>query len=486
MNNGRNLLGGGLFLSSMLSFGCGPSGDDLSGSGGPRDGRAGGPTLADVLRTAAPNDRIPVIVTLADRVDVRAFADADKHARRANINRALQTKADESQAALRAFLQERGATRVTPLWVVNGIAATVTPSLASALATYPGVRRVTLNSTLRAPTEVALPSALGLSAAPVPEWNITAVDAPSVWSLGYRGAGAVVANMDTGVDVAHSDLGSRWRGGSDSWYDPYRNTSTPYDAIGHGTETMGIMVGGAAGGTAIGVAPDATWIAAKIYDDNGNTTVSVIHEAFQWLLAPSGHGAPDVVEASWGLEAVDACDDTFASDFEALRAAGIVVVFAAGNAGPSPLTSVSPANDVDGFSTGAVDDTDTVAYLSSRGPSACTGGTFPTTVAPGVNVKTSAISLGGVPQYTYVTGTSFSAPHVAGAAALLAGAFASAAEADIEKALRSTARDLGPVGPDNDYGYGLVDAYAAFRFLAAQAPPPSITFNQLVLDGVIR
>jgi bacillopeptidase F len=178
-----------------------------------------------------------------------------------------------------------------------------------------------------------------------------------------------------------------------------------------------------------------------------------------------------VVNASWGLDAVNACDDTFKSDIEALRAAGIVVVIAAGNAGPSALTSISPANDVDGFSAGAVDDTNTIAYFSSRGPSACTGGTFPTTVAPGVNIKTSAISLGGIPQYTYVTGTSFSAPHVAGAAAILAGAFPTAAEADIEQALRSSAKDLGPVGPDDDYGYGLVDAYAAFTALAALSPP---------------
>jgi bacillopeptidase F len=162
-----------------------------------------------------------------------------------------------------------------------------------------------------------------------------------------------------------------------------------------------------------------------------------------------------------------------------------VVVFAAGNSGPSPLTSISPANDVDGFSAGAIDDKDTIADFSSRGPSACTGGTFPTTVAPGVNIKTSAISLGGTPQYTYVTGASFSAPHVAGAAALLAGAFETAAEGDIERALRSTARDLGPVGPDDDYGYGLVDAYAAFTFLAAQSPR-TITVPSLVLHGVVR
>jgi bacillopeptidase F len=459
MNAVRNLLRGGLLVSAMLPLGCGPSGDALSGG-------------------VSPAERVRVIVMLADSVDLGGFADGAKHVRRARINRALQTKADETQAALRAFLQDRGATDVEPLWVVNAIAATVTRALESELAAYPGVLRVTRDSTLRAPTGAAPASPARFVGASAAEWNIVAVDAPPVWSLGYRGAGAVVASMDTGVDIGHADLGSKWRGGSDGWFDPYGATSAPYDAIGHGTQTMGIMVGGAAGGTAIGVAPDAKWIAAKIYDDGGNTTVSVIHRAFQWLLSPSGvpgaPDAPDVVDASWGLDALNACDDTFRSDVDALRAAGIVVVLAAGNGGPSPLTSVSPANDVDGFSTGAVDDADTIADFSSRGPSACNGGTFPTTVAPGVDVRTSEISLGGTPQYTYVTGTSFSAPHVAGAAALLAGAFPKAAEADIEQALRSTARDLGPIGPDDAYGYGLVDAYAAFAFLAGHSPPPEI------------
>jgi hypothetical protein len=96
---------------------------------------------------------------------------------------------------------------------------------------------------------------------------------------------------------------------------------------------------------------------------------------------------------------------------------------------------------------------------------------FPDLVAPGVNVRTSDISLAGLPLYAYVTGTSFSAPHVAGAAALLSGAFPTAAVTDIEASLRSTALDLGPIGADNDHGAGLVDAYAAYAAIGALIPP---------------
>jgi subtilisin family serine protease len=167
---------------------------------------------------------------------------------------------------------------------------------------------------------------------------------------------------------------------------------------------------------------------------------------------------------------VNGCDTTFQSDFEALRAAGIVVVFAAGNSGPNPATSVSPANNGDGFAAGAVDDAGAIADFSSRGASACDGGIFPDLVAPGVNVLTSSLSLGGVPQYTYVEGTSFAAPHVAAVAALLVGALRPLAVADVEETLRATAHDLGAAGPDDAFGYGLVDAAAAYAALSARAP----------------
>ena len=75
-------------------------------------------------------------------------------------------------------------------------------------------------------------------------------------------------------------------------------------------------------------------------------------------------------------------------------------------------------NHAAAFAAGAVDSTGAIADFSSRGASACGGGIFPELVAPGVNVLTSSLSLGGVPQYTYVSGTSYAAPHVAAVAAL--------------------------------------------------------------------
>lgn len=420
----------------------------------------------------AARGEVRVIVTLAEKVDLAPFQAEERRVRAAHVARALREKADTAQGPLRAFLRDRGGKEMVALPIVNGLAVTVRAEILPELMSFPGVERVTLDAVLAAP-----PVTYGTGAAP--EWNLTAIRAPDLWGLGFRGAGVVVANMDTGVDLGHADLRGSWRGGANDWFDPFAGTAAPYDAIGHGTQTMGILVGGDAGGTQIGVAPDATWIAAKIYDDAGTTRVSVVHRAFQWLLDPDGDpstaDAPDVVDASWGMDAVNACDLTFQADLDALRSAGILVVIAAGNSGPLALTSVSPANNPGAFSAGAVDAARQVAMFSSRGPSACTGEVFPDVVGPGVGVRTADLSLGGVPQYAIVSGTSYAAPHVAGAAALLMGGLPHPTVAAVEEALRASALDLGPAGPDGAYGHGLVDVYGAYFAAIGSSPVRVVT-----------
>jgi len=312
----------------------------------------------------------------------------------------------------------------------------------------------------------------------LPEPNLTLIRAPDLWARGYSGQGIVVANMDTGVDLTHPDLASKWRGGTNSWFDPHNeHPAVPYDANGHGTQTMGIMVGGDAGGTTVGVAPNAQWIAVKIFDDAGSAPVSAVHSGFQWLLDPDGNpdtnDAPDVVNSSWGAASnIGQCLLTFQADIQALRAAGVAVVFSAGNQGANTMTDISPANNPESFAIGAVDNAQNIAGFSSRGPSSCDGSIFPEVVAPGVQVTSTDASLVGLPLYAAVSGTSFSAPHVSATMALLLSAFPASSVSQLETALVQSARDLGTPGPDNDYGFGLIDALGAYEYLRCNSAGP--------------
>ena len=433
------------------------------------------PAPTSATRETKAGQDVAVIVSLVDRVSLRSFAPGGRGTRDSSPNfvAALRSKATSTQGPVVGRAAAIGGHGAVSLWAINAIALSIPQENLTALAQIPGVRSVRLDAVIQAPG----PSAA--SAPGSPAWNISMLGAPDLWAAGHTGSGVVVANLDTGVDAQHPDLASRWRGGPNSWYDPNGQYATPHDTNGHGTQTMGLIVGGTAGGTAIGMAPNAVWIAAKIFNDAGQATLSGIHLAFQWLLDPDGDPAtvdsPQVVNNSWNFPSTaGTCWTEFGDDIAVLRAAGIGVVFSAGNDGPSSGSSVSPANDTGAFSAGAVDPTRTVASFSSRGPSACDGGIFPKVVAPGVSVRTSDLTFGGVipDPYTVVSGTSFSAPHVAGAMALLWSAHPAATLSAMETALESTAIDLGVAGPDNSYGHGLPSVTAAHALLSALGPPP--------------
>jgi len=422
------------------------------------------PQLQRHLDAAGQDEMVKAIVVLKSQADLTSVRGLARKNRPGAAARILRARADNTQRPLRALLKLRQAqglvSGIEPLWITNAISVTATPAVISELAARPDVREIRPDLVVPAPQ---LPATAPSAPA---ETNVALVNAPELWDLGYRGQGVVVANMDTGVDVTHPDLASRWRGGTNSWYDPNgEHPTTPTDVSGHGTWTMGVMVGGDAGGSSVGVAPDATWIAVKIFNDRGTATSTAIHQGFQWLLDPDGNpataDAPDVVNDSWTMSA-SGCLLDFQPDLASLRAAGILPVFAAGNYGPQSGTSASPANNPEAFAVGATDDTDVLYPYGSRGPSACGQAVYPQLVAPGVGIHTT--DLYGL--YADETGTSVAAPHVAGALALLLQAFPGMSADRQAAALENSAADLGTVGADNSFGYGRLDALAAYRWLA--------------------
>jgi hypothetical protein len=325
-----------------------------------------------------------------------------------------------------------------------------------------------------------------------PESGLKTIGAPQAWRQGYTGEGRVVCNFDTGVDGDHPALTHRYRGNAATnsgacWFDPGTHTDHPTDQRGHGTHTMGIMCGAEAEDT-VGVAIGAQWIAAGVVDRGGGmeTTITDLLSAFEWAVDPDGDpetfdDVPDVINNSWGvpLSYHPACDQTFWEAIDNVEACGIVVVFAAGNEGPRAQSLRTPADratsPTNSFSVGAVDAHNPdcpIAYFSSRGPSGCDGLTVkPELTAPGYSVRSCFLDE----SYVTFSGTSMAAPHVAGAVAILREFKPEATVEEIKIALMVTARDLGPSGEDNNYGWGLIDIPRAMAFLL---DPSTVTFGE--------
>ena len=440
------------------------------------------PELEAAIADMSPGDPVDVIIRCTDPLDATSVAPED-------LLPALQNKASACETSLGNVLENTALEPPVTLWIINGIAATVPVASLNGLVHRAGVDVVYLNETVELPPAPVPAGAPGDPA--YTYWNISEIRATDLWEFGYYGTGVVVATMDSGVDALHADIGPQWRGGSNSWFDPHGQHATPFDASGHGTGVMGVMVGGNAGGFDMGVAPDAQWIAVKIFNDQGQSDLAKIHQGFQWLMDPDGDGvsadAPDIVNSSWVLQGTEGeCLGEFAADIATLKAAGIAVVFSAGNSGHKSDTSMEPANDPGSLSVGAVDSSQRVLRSSSRGPSACDGGIYPKLVAPGKDVLTAGLTSGTTPSapYAFSTGTSFAAPHVAGAMAVLKSAFPGATMAEIESAIGDGALDLGDSGTDNKSGAGMIDVVGAYTLLSGSNPPPSDTDQDGVADNV--
>lgn len=456
----------------------------LLGFSFPATGATLDPRLQSVIDSPFPDGEIPVIVTFRGGVEPMALRD-EAGQRQPRLASLLRERAASSQKAARDFLRSRNVAGIKNLNIINGLAFTASVDTLRELAARADVVAMSFDEVIYPPEIV--PALTAGSA----ESNISLIKAPELWSLGYAGQGIVVATMDTGVDATHPDLASRWRGGNNSWFDPNEEHPTPIDTDeqGHGTSVMGVILGGNADGAYIGVAPEARWIAVKIFNDAGEAPTSSILDGFNWLLDPDGDpatdDAPHVVNNSWGFEeAPNICDEsvTFLRQSVAmLKAAGIAVLFPAGNLESDSLSeeapfysSIAPASYPESFAVGSVGtmtSVTTISNFSLRGPSACDGTIYPELVAPGFYVKTTGLTAAA--PYQYVTGTSIAVPHAAGAMALLMSAFPGTRIDELEAALKSSATDLGPVGADNSYGYGLLNVRSAYDLLNVNTPPPA-------------
>ena len=416
----------------------------------------------------------------------------------------LRETALQSQRRITSWLDSR-AVSYRPLYIINGIRVKGKSDLIQMVAQRSDVARLLYDAPvmLESPVDVTEEIVSQRSAI---EWGIDMINADDVWAMGYRGQGVTIGGEDTGYDWTHPALKNQYRGydaeldtadHNYAWHDaihdyhPANGDSNnicgldllePCDDRGHGTHTMGTMIG-LDGENEIGVAPESEWCGCRNMERGWGSLFSYI-ECFEWFLAPTDLNnenpdpslAPHVINNSWTCPPSEGCDS---SNFEVmdmvvnnLRASGIVVVVSAGNDGPGCTTISKPAGIFEGsFTVGATASNDTIAGFSSRGY-VTADSSFrmkPNVSAPGVSVRSA--SPGG--EYKSSSGTSMAGPHVAGVVALIISANPALAgqveviEDIIEQTSipKTTDQECGGVPgffiPNNTYGYGRIDALAA-------------------------
>jgi len=399
----------------------------------------------------------------------------------------LVNLAESSQADIRQDLENFGLT-YTPYYLVNGLVVDGGPVVGWWLGRRSDVDRVIENPILR-PLPQSTVSRTGSPDAPsVLPWNLSLIGADRVWrDFGVTGEGIVVGHADSGVQKEHPELRAAYRGntgGDDyNWLDPWFDSTSPYDDSGHGTHTLGTILG-----KNIGVAPDAQWIGcANLVRGLGNPGLYL--DCLQFLLAPYPNGgdpfsdgdpsrAAHVINNSWLCPEIEGCDEkTLVEAAKALREAGIFMVVAAGNEGPWCSSVRFPLATYDEvFSVGAINENGDLSSFSSLGPveSDGSGRIKPDLVAPGEDI------LSAFPGHTYMiqSGTSMAGPHVTGVVALMWSANSELIR-DVDRTerilLETTTRYDGDmpdcvdssIFPNNGSGYGILNAYGAVEAVIA-------------------
>lgn len=431
-------------------------------------------------------------VIMRDQADLsQAATISDLVERRRFVYTTLVKQASQSQASIRQLLDQRGV-RYTPFYLMNAIEVEGDVLLRQQIASMPGVDRIIFSQNMRPIPHLPTMEASDAQAPKDATWGIKTIGADRVWKeLNVRGKGIVIGQSDSGVDWKHPAIAQAYRGRAGdhnyNWYDPWTGAPAPWDGNGHGTHTIGTVLG--QGG--IGVAPDAQWFGcANLVRNIGNPPDYL--RCMQFMLAPFPIGgdamrdgdparAADISTNSWGCPPLEGCDTmALLPAVHAMRAAGIFVVAAAGNEGPTCGSLDTPPGEYSELvSVGAIMAGGELADFSSRGTGTSAPGlrSGPTILAPGVAVV-SAWPGGG---YYVADGTSMATPHVAGVVALmwsaqpaLRGNIAATEQLLIESATAYTGSYTGcgdaSARPNAESGYGIINAYEAVKMALAWRP----------------
>lgn len=276
-------------------------------------------------------------------------------------------------------------------------------------------------------------------------WGVQHIGADVAAMKGYKGAGAKVAILDTGIDYNHPDLKDNYKGGYNFVYE--NNDPIDDSRYGHGTHLAGIIAAKDNGTGVVGVAPEASLYAVKVLNGGMMGSTSDILAGIEWAII----NKMNVINMSFGAP-MDS--QAFRDSCDMAYKAGIILIAAAGNFNQPIVDNPAGFDSVVAVSATAQDD--------SRAPFS-NYGTKVELSAPGVAIKSTVFGGG----YGVMSGTSQAVPHVAGVAALIVSAGIKDGNGDgntaddVRRRLTATSRDLGDPGRDMYFGYGLVDAAKA-------------------------
>jgi len=425
--------------------------------------------LAGLASVTAQDPPRRYLVRLKESVDLNAA----RGNRRAVVAQLRQT-ATRTQAPLlirlEAWRRQGEVQEYEPLWIVNAIRVQASERVIAALRRDPAVASVLPAQPVTLPPAQRTRVVGASRQSDRTSWGLVKIGAPELWERNpaIRGTGVTVAVIDTGITPEHPQF--QQPGKIRAWKDFVAGKTAPYDDAewAHGTHVAGTIAGINADGWVVGIAPDATLLVAKALDAQSGGLIDTAIAAMQWAMDPDGNpntaDGADIVNCSLGGPHLEGhWNPTLKSTLEALRAANILPVFAIGNSGPGPKTTVLPGDYPTAVGVGATGPEDTIWLRSSRGPVVWDGLTYikPDVTAPGEEILSCTTAETDPSGYLYSSGTSNACPHVAGAAALAISAarargFSPTVNA-LEIALKSTAVDLGVVGPDNTYGAGRID-----------------------------
>jgi subtilisin family serine protease len=459
-------------------------------------GNATGKIEPLVLEEITTNGQTDYFIWMAEKADLSPADQLHTKLEKGQfVYNTLRETAERSQRDLRRYLDGQGI-QYEAFYIANKVLVRGGGQvLLNTLVARPDVAQITANHQfqLQEPFKDANVSNTPLGI----ETNVTFIKAPQAWALGYSGQGTVIAGNDTGLDEAHPAIARHYRGCLNpptcsswdhnyNWWDATGTYPTnPFDGHGHGTHTTGTMVGDDGGSNQIGVAPGAQTVHCKNMTNSGSGSDATFTTCFQWDLAPwnlSGTNpdpakAPDAINNSWGYGGGG--QNQFRDEIQALHAAGILVEVSAGNEGSSCSSLRSPGDYWEVLTTGSVNHASalpgSMTSFSSRGPSDLDGNYFPDITAPGEGIRSS------LPNNTYASwsGTSMAGPHATALIGLMWSACPSL-QGQVYATIDIIHQTAVPVnytgacggnyvtGPNNDWGYGTIDALAAVQAAVAQ------------------